>query len=82
MADAAPSLSVNCLGSRIRVVVKLHLQPIGYFVAAVCLLLAPFAVTEGWPRLLLIAVFTLPACLAVWLGIEHVRDRWRDMEND
>jgi len=66
----------------IRVVVKRVLQPIGYFVAAVCLLVMPFAVTEGWPRLLLVAIFTPPACLAVWLGIERVRDRWRDMEND
>ena len=57
------------------VVVKRILQPIGYFVAAVCLLVTPFALAEGWPRLLLIAIFTPPACLAVWLGIEGVRDR-------
>jgi hypothetical protein len=59
----------------IRVVVKRVLQPIGYFVAAVCLLVTPFAVTEGWPRFLLLAIFTPPACLAVWLGIERGRDR-------
>jgi hypothetical protein len=64
------------------VVVKRVLQPIGYFVAAVCLLVAPFALVEGWPRLLLIANFTPPACLAIWLGIEKGRDRWRGMEND
>jgi hypothetical protein len=45
------------------VVVKRILQPIGYFVAA-----APFAVVEGRPRHLLKAIFTPPACLAIWLA--------------
>jgi hypothetical protein len=48
-------------GLFIRVVVKRVLQPIGYFVAAVCLLVMPFAVAEGWPRVLLIAIFIPPA---------------------
>jgi len=30
--------------------VKRHLQPIGHFVAAVCLLVTPFALAEGWLR--------------------------------
>jgi hypothetical protein len=79
MADATTDAQA---GLFIRVVVKRVLQPIGYFVAAVCLLVMPFAVAEGWPRVLLIAIFIPPACLAVWLGIEVAGGLWRSMEDD
>jgi hypothetical protein len=58
------------------------LQPIAYFVTAVCLLVPPFVMTEGWPRLLLMAISAGPACLAVWLGIEGIRSGQRRVEDD